>query len=150
VNPTRPPLYAIIAAVLSIVLAACGQLFMKAGMLEVGSLSALLSRTQPPPMSGVAWVIAGVFAYGTAIIAWLPLLARIPLSIAYPLVSLSYVLVYIGAVAWPRLGEEVSLGRSLGILLIVAGVALTSANGSRLQARPGGPTNADPPREPAR
>ena len=136
-SDTRLPAIAIASAVASLVLAACGQLFMKAGMLEIGEIQNLFDRLQPPPISGVAWIAAGVLAYGSAILSWLPLLARVRLSVAYPLVSLSYALVYVGAVLWPRLEEQFSWGRTTGILLIIVGVWLVARNGRETRTHAG-------------
>ncbi len=40
------------------------------------------------------------------------------------MLSLSYILVYLGAVYWPGLGESPSLAKFGGIIFIFAGVAL--------------------------
>ena len=58
--------------------------------------------------------------------SWLAVLARYPLSFAYPMLSLSYVLVYVGATHWPLLGEAPSPLRTLGTLLILTGVGLVT------------------------
>jgi len=59
-------------------------------------------------------------------VCWLAVLVRYPLSYAYPLLGLAYVLVYAGATLWPRLAEPASLLRTGGTLLILAGVALVT------------------------
>ena len=68
-------------------------------------------------------------AAGTAL--WLAVLVRYRLSYAYPLLALSYVLVYVGATSWPELAEPATPQRTLGTLLILAGVALVSLTGER-------------------
>lgn len=70
------------------------------------------------------YVIGGLGAYGAGAILWLFVLSRIPVSFAYPFVSLGIVLTtLIGATV---LGERVSLVSGLGILLIVGGISLVA------------------------
>ncbi len=111
----------------SVVLSACAQLFMKAGMLELngngmGAFVALGAEILPV----LSWVALGLGCYGLSMMFWLAALTRFELSMAYPLLSLSYVLVYLGAVWWPRLGETVSIAKTAGIVLIVLGVVLVT------------------------
>ena len=72
-----------------------------------------------------AWlIIAGLSCYAVSMGCWIFALKQLPLSIAYPLLSLSYVLVYLGAVYLPGLQESVSVIKNIGILCILAGLAL--------------------------
>ena len=75
--------------------------------------------------------LGGLAAYGLSLIAWLAVLARYPLSYAYPLLGLSYVLVYAGATHWARLQETATPLRTAGTLLILLGAALVSRSGAR-------------------
>jgi drug/metabolite transporter (DMT)-like permease len=63
-------------------------------------------------------------AYGLSVIVWLVGLSRVPVSQAYPLLSLGYVL-NIG-LAWWLLGEVPNAQRVLGIGVIVLGVVLVA------------------------
>lgn len=112
----------------SIVLTSIAQLMMKSGMLGVGELSfswtfaeQLFSADKIIPLG---FVLGGLFCYGLSMLAWIGVLTRIELSIAYPFLSLSYILVYLGAVMLPALNESVSLIRFAGILLISIGLYL--------------------------
>jgi len=127
--------------VVSVVLSACAQLLMKVGMLELhgvnwqaalhGPLTGL-----PILLPALSWVFAGIGCYVASMFFWMAALARYELSLAYPVLSMSYVLVYIAAVAWPRLGESVSLSKTIGIVLIVTGVVLvTRVNAGRASPR---------------
>jgi multidrug transporter EmrE-like cation transporter len=51
-------------------------------------------------------VLAGVAAYAVSLIAWVLALSRVPVSVAYPMVSLGYVLTVLAA--WWWLGESVT------------------------------------------
>jgi drug/metabolite transporter (DMT)-like permease len=63
-------------------------------------------------------------AYGLSVIVWTVGLSRVPVSQAYPLLSLGYV-INIG-LAWWLLGEVPNLERVAGIGIIVLGVVLVA------------------------
>ena len=63
-------------------------------------------------------------AYGLSVIVWLVGLSRVPVTLAYPLLSLGYV-INIG-LAWWLLGEVPNVQRVGGIAIIVVGVVLVS------------------------
>jgi drug/metabolite transporter (DMT)-like permease len=65
-----------------------------------------------------------IFAYGLSLIVWLIGLSRVPVSQAYPLLSLGYV-INIG-LAWWLLGEVPNVQRVAGIGVIVVGVVLVT------------------------
>jgi drug/metabolite transporter (DMT)-like permease len=67
------------------------------------------------------WALA---AYGLSVIVWLVGLSRVPVSQAYPLLSLGYV-INIG-LAWWLLGEVPNVQRVAGIGVIVLGVVLVA------------------------
>lgn len=122
-NPRRK---SIIYMTASILLSSLAQLSMKAGMLLFAAhtahgwpgLSALMD------LPALLWVGTGLACYGMSLLFWMSAIARLELSLAYPMLSLSYVLVYLVAVNWPFLHEHASWVRSLGILVVVIGVIL--------------------------
>jgi multidrug transporter EmrE-like cation transporter len=78
-----------------------------------------------------AWILArsvpfwaGMLCYGTSVCVWLAALSKAPVSTAYPMLSLGYIVVTAVSVVW--LGETLSLPKVLGIALICAGVVLVS------------------------
>jgi undecaprenyl phosphate-alpha-L-ara4N flippase subunit ArnF len=120
----------------SIVLSALGQLGMKAGMQNLklaraGGELAWSALSTPPLRDALFFTAAGLVAYGLSLLAWLAVLVRYRLSYAYPLLALSYVLVYAGATQWPALAEAATPQRTIGTLLILAGVVLASLTGGR-------------------
>ncbi len=68
------------------------------------------------------WV--GMCCYAASLCVWLAALAKAPVSVAYPMLSLGYVVVAFASAMW--LGEALSPTRLLGIALICAGVVLVS------------------------
>ena len=105
---------------ISIISGALGQLAMKAGMLE---------GWQTP--EGMIWVFTGIACYSLAMLVWIYVLSSFSLSFAYPLLSLGYVLVYLGAGWWPLLNEEFSVEKTLGIICIVIGVLFITTSSAR-------------------
>jgi multidrug transporter EmrE-like cation transporter len=68
----------------------------------------------------------GMLCYAASICVWLGALSKAPVSTAYPMLSLGYVVVAFASVLW--LGEALSGSKVLGIALICAGVVLVSRN----------------------
>ncbi|MCW5748222.1 MAG: EamA family transporter [Alphaproteobacteria bacterium] len=110
----------------TVLLDVVGQLLFKIG----------LSRLPAPMPSGWRFfaaigaspaVIAGVAAYTVEAVLWLAVLQHAPLSLVFPLASLSYC----GVVLAGRLvlGETVSRRRWLGAAVVTAGVAIVSWGG---------------------
>jgi multidrug transporter EmrE-like cation transporter len=67
---------------------------------------------------------AGMLCYGTSVCVWLAALSKAPVSTAYPMLSLGYVVVATVSVIW--LGELMTPSKVIGIALICAGVVLVS------------------------
>jgi multidrug transporter EmrE-like cation transporter len=66
----------------------------------------------------------GMFCYGASLCVWIAALTKAPVSSAYPMLSLGYVVVAAISVGW--LGETVTPAKLLGIALICVGVVLVS------------------------
>ena len=68
------------------------------------------------------WV--GMFCYGASLCVWLAALSRAPVSIAYPMLSIGYI---VSALAgWLLFSEAVSASRVAGIGIIIVGVWLVA------------------------
>ncbi|MBB6282035.1 hypothetical protein [Geobacillus subterraneus] len=76
------------------------------------------------------WILLGLVVYGAATVIWLFILSRVPLSVAYPLQSIAYVLAVFGAYA--LFHEPLSVPKIIGVILIMLGVSFIgfSAHGS--------------------
>lgn len=114
-------------ALASVLLVSVAQLALKFGVGHIAADAlqdwrllpgALLTPMVLLPLAG------GMACYGASVFCWLAALARLPLSQAYPLLSLSYPLVYLGAVLLPFFNETVNTQRLAGIGLIMLGLAL--------------------------
>ncbi len=103
-----------------------GQTLLKYGMGAMGPLS--INAANLPQ---IAWqmmispyVIGGMMVYAIATFFWLVTLSRVDLSVAYPSLSLTQVLVL--GVAWLILREEISPLRVAGVLVICLGMLLVA------------------------
>ncbi len=106
----------------SILLATTGQVLLKTGMERVGELSVGEIGTLLGQFFTTWQLVVGMGAFGMSSIFWLIVLSRVPLSTAYPIVSLSYVLIL--TFSWFVLGERPSVIVWVGSFLIMAGVSL--------------------------
>jgi drug/metabolite transporter (DMT)-like permease len=107
-------------------LSSVGQLCMKAGVrLAVATSTASVRGVlgYVGAAAARAPVLVGIGLYVLAGLAWLPLISRVRLSVAYPMVSLSYVVVVVLSAVVLR--EHVRWRLALpGLLLIGIGVSL--------------------------
>lgn len=65
---------------------------------------------------------AGFLAYGLSAVLWLKVLTKLPLVVAYPLVSLNFVLVALGGSL--LLHERISWQMIVGLALIFSGIVV--------------------------
>jgi drug/metabolite transporter (DMT)-like permease len=67
-------------------------------------------------------ILGGLACYALSLVVWIMGLSRTDVTIAYPMLSLGYVVAAAGA--WLFLGEAVSPQRLLAIAVIMVGVVL--------------------------
>src|SRR6185437_10400598 len=104
---------------LGAVLDTAGQILMRKGAEAVGPSSGPLAAMGFVPLAS-GWIWLGIAAYLISVTSWLYVLRTIPLSVAFPLISVIYLLVPLSAKLF--LHERISLHRWLGIGLVVIGV----------------------------
>ncbi len=120
--------------ILAVVGGALGQLFLKRSMLvdcavTKCGLPELILNTE-----FLMFLIIGVSLYLISCFCWIVALQRFELGFAYPVLSLGYILVYLGA-AIPPFSESLSVSKTLGVLLIVTGVVISSQGSASQFAR---------------
>lgn len=106
-------------ALISIVIAVAGQLCMKWGMsgycvIQVFDLNVIFSILTN------AFVLIGFICFVVAMFIWLYALKGLPLSYAFPLQSISIVLIFI--FSWLLLHENISVMRWVGFCFIFIGI----------------------------
>ena len=70
----------------------------------------------------VLWLGLALLALGCGMLVWLVVLQRLPVGVAYPMLSLNFVLVTL--LASRLFGEHIDARHWFGVALIVGGVAL--------------------------
>ena len=111
--------------VVSVVFAVAGQFTLKSAMNEVGRIGATeiaaagdtIIRTLKEPR---LWL--GLTLFGISALFWLVVLSRVDLSVAYPFVGLSYIIVVLFSRLF--LNEQVTALRWLGVVVVAVGVAI--------------------------
>jgi drug/metabolite transporter (DMT)-like permease len=102
----------------AVALSASGQLFLKSGAQHLGGLGRLdflLAAARD------VCVLSGLLAWIASTLCWLYVLRVAPLSRAYGLTSLTYVIIFVASVFF--LGEHVRRLHVMGTVLIVIGIA---------------------------
>ena len=114
---------------ISVGLAVGGQLFMKVGMsnYQMGEINLLNSIPVFLKIMFRPLVFIGFVCFLASSFFWLLALSKVPLSFAYPMVSISYVLILL--FSWILFKEQVGPIRWLGATVIIFGVYLISRSG---------------------
>ena len=109
-----------------VLLNAAAQLLLKAGASAVGRFDYTLANavpigwklaTQPP-------ILGGLFCYVVSVVVWILALSRVPVSVAYPMLSIGYVVNALAA--WWLFGETLTAMKISGIFVIIVGVFMVS------------------------
>ena len=69
-----------------------------------------------------------VFLYAITILAWIYVLKVLPLSIAYPLTALAYIIVPV--MSYFLVGEKITVATIAGSLVIMLGIAICQYQGA--------------------
>jgi multidrug transporter EmrE-like cation transporter len=109
-----------------VLLNAAAQLLLKAGTNQVGAFSFALDNVWPigsrlatsPPILG------GLACYVVSVVVWILALSRVPVSVAYPMLSVGYIVNALAA--WWLFGESLGAQKLVGIGFIVVGVFLVA------------------------
>ncbi|HZQ09816.1 MAG TPA: EamA family transporter [Anaerolineae bacterium] len=114
--------YALLLLIPAILLQTTGELLFKIGMNRIGGFefSPAAIRAILPTIIRSPFIWLGFVGFGGGAVFWLAVLSRVPLSLAYPILALSYLVVVVEA--WLFLHERVSWQRLAGVLVIVVGV----------------------------
>jgi drug/metabolite transporter (DMT)-like permease len=116
-----------------VLLNAVAQLLLKAGASSAGQIT--LAAGGPAlwrTALGLAVhpaILGGLACYAISVVVWIVALSRVEVSIAYPMLSIGYVLNAL--LAWWLFGEDLNAQRWLGIGVIIVGVVLVARSGSQ-------------------
>jgi drug/metabolite transporter (DMT)-like permease len=104
----------------AVIAAACGQLMLKYGMQAAATRAHHTGGSLVFAAVGSPWVLGGLAVFAVSAVAWLGVLSRIPLSIAYPFNALGYIAILTASIV--ILHERASLLTWAGSLLVVSGL----------------------------
>ena len=109
-----------------VLLNAAAQLLLKAGTNRVGEFSFALENLVPigSRLAFSPFILGGLACYVVSVVVWILALSRVPVSVAYPMLSVGYVVNAVAA--WILFGESLSMQKLVGIGFIVVGVFLVA------------------------
>jgi multidrug transporter EmrE-like cation transporter len=124
-NPSLSRFVSLGLLLVSVSFAVVGQLTLKSAMdsvgrigrADIGSLGQTVLKAAKEPK---LWV--GLFLFGISAVFWLVVLSRVRLSVAYPLVGISYIIIV--ALARFLLHEHVPGLRWVGVVIIALGIVV--------------------------
>jgi drug/metabolite transporter (DMT)-like permease len=118
-------LFSFVMLAISVVFAVAAQFTLKAAMAEVGRIGSteiaaagdtIVRALKEPRL----WL--GLMLFGISALFWLVVLSRVDLSVAYPFVGLSYIIVVLFSRIF--LNEHVTALRWLGVVIVAVGIAI--------------------------
>lgn len=102
-----------------------GQLLFKLGAAKWGGVTLsdwIISFITNP------YLVVAVFLYATTILVWIYVLKVLPLSVAYPLTALAYIIVPL--MSHFLIGEKITAATIVGSFLIMLGIAICQYQGA--------------------
>jgi len=105
-----------------VLLNAAAQLLLKAGTNAIGHFEFSTANVLPIgwKVATQPYIVGGLSCYVVSVAIWILALSRVEVSIAYPMLSIGYVVN--AAAAYLLFGEAVGVQRLVGIGIIVLGV----------------------------
>ena len=109
-----------------VLLNAAAQLLLKAGTNVVGHFEFNLDNLIPVGLKLALepHILGGLGCYVISVVVWIMALSRVPVSIAYPMLSIGYVVNAL--IAWQWFGEALAAQKMAGIAFIIVGVYLVA------------------------
>lgn len=105
-----------------VLLNAIAQLALKASVSDTGIISLDMQSlmTSAGSLATNVWLWLGLICYAVSVVVWILALSRVDVSIAYPMLSIGYI---VNAIAASQLfNEPMGLGKVVGIGIIILGV----------------------------
>ena len=111
---------------LGVLLNALAQLLLKAGTNAVGRFEFSAVNAVPVgfKLAIEPHILGGIACYVVSVVVWIMALSRVEVSVAYPMLSIGYVLNALAA--WYWLGEAVTPLRLAGVGIIIVGVYIVA------------------------
>lgn len=109
-----------------VLLNAAAQLLLKAGTNAIGHFEFSAENILPVGLRLALepHILGGMVCYAVSLVVWILGLSRVPVSVAYPMLSIGYVLNALAA--WHLFGESLTAQKIIGIGFIILGVVLVT------------------------
>jgi multidrug transporter EmrE-like cation transporter len=109
-----------------VLLNAVAQLLLKAGTTRIGEFAFSFANIVPigKAVAVQPHILGGLACYGVSVVVWIMALSRVPVSIAYPMLSIGYIVNAFAA--WYLFGESINAQKLVGIGFICVGVWLVA------------------------
>ena len=109
-----------------VLLNAAAQLLLKAGTNAVGHFELSAQNIVPVGLKLALepHIAGGLACYVVSVAVWIVGLSRVPVSVAYPMLSVGYIVNALAA--WYLFGESLTAQKLVGIAFIVCGVFLVA------------------------
>jgi multidrug transporter EmrE-like cation transporter len=113
---------ALVLVLVGVGLNAAAQLLLKAGTNAIGHFEFSAASALPVGLKLAIepHILGGIVCYVISVVVWILALSRVEVSVAYPMLSIGYVLNAVAA--YYLLGEAVTITRLVGIGIIIVGV----------------------------
>jgi multidrug transporter EmrE-like cation transporter len=111
---------------LGVLLNAAAQLLLKAGTNVIGQFQFSAANLAPIgwKVATQPYILGGLACYAVSVVVWIMALSRVEVSVAYPMLSVGYVVNAVAA--YFLFGEAVGAQRLVGIGVIIVGVYLVA------------------------
>jgi len=112
----------LLLGIVSIMLLSCGQASFKVGLNAIGGFSLGDGMGGLSKIAQTPWIVVGFACYGLSSVLWLDVLSKLPYTLAFPLVGLTYMFtLLIGRLVFH---EPVGWMKILGVVFILSGIFL--------------------------
>jgi multidrug transporter EmrE-like cation transporter len=110
----------------AVLINAAAQLLLKAGTNRIGEFAFALDNLVPvsAKVATSPHILGGIACYVVSVVIWILALSRVPVSVAYPMLSIGYIVNAVAA--WALFGESVTAQKLVGIAFIIVGVWLVA------------------------
>jgi multidrug transporter EmrE-like cation transporter len=114
--------FAFALVITGVLLNAAAQFALKASVKDVGAIALSVSGAVPMALrlGSEPWLWLGLGCYAVSVVVWILALSRVEVSVAYPMLSIGYVVNALAAWVW--LGESMNTAKVAGIGIIILGV----------------------------
>lgn len=107
-------------AIISILFSSLGQVLVKLGATKIPTDTVFNMQYITKYLLLNKYIVSGLFLYGLSFLMWIKVLTKLELSYAYPLISISYIVIFLAS--YFLFKEPFTIQKLIGSALILTGV----------------------------